>query len=649
MQPLPLDILGAHEKDGEVTFGLWLPWVSAQDGYSLTAKVTHEHDQFLKEIPAHEFALHHSTRAPHGDFWSVKVPIAGTRRPVPRSAWGQPGRYLYRYCLHGGDSKAIDWITDPYAREFGVGKMSAFTVGEAPFAWSAAETDWRTPVLSDLVLYELNLAEFADDLEQAIEQLPYLRSLGVNAVEIMPVSNVTAVVDWGYLPVGYFGVDERFGRAADFQRFVDAAHRNGIAVVVDVVYGHTSGTFAYQYVYERLGYHENPFMGSFARDLFGHGTDFRRPLTQDFFLSASLHWLDTYHIDGFRYDCVPNYWDGAVGDGYANLVYHTWSQVHARATARQGYWRRFEGPGGELRLIQCAEQLEAPVQVLNESFSNCTWQNGTLGAARAVAHGDRGRLADLGLQLGLTGYPTEQSVDGTTMHKTALQYIESHDHPRFLCDFGTREIDEAQNELFREGDRDRWYKVQPFLIAQLLSKGIPMLWEGQEIGENYHLPGFGAGRVAMLRPMRWDYFYDDTGRRLLDLVSDLLWLRRSRAQLRRGEFFFFNHWDRYLSKGVLLFARYQESDYTLVAVNVGDEAQQVPFWFPIGGDYREELHGGALDLKGIAPYRETTLEIPSNYGRVWTSGAPPVIARPRQFEPPRPRPRHDRGWVPAEW
>jgi maltooligosyltrehalose trehalohydrolase len=55
-----------------------------------------------------------------------------------------------------------------------------------------------------------------------------------------------------------------------------------------------------------------------------------------------------------------------------------------------------------------------------------------------------------------------------------------------------------------------------------------------------------------------------------------------------------------------------------VAVNTTETDQTVPFWFPIGGNYVEELHGGPLNLSGIAPLQETSLTIPSHYGRIWT-------------------------------
>jgi len=153
-----------------------------------------------------------------------------------------------------------------------------------------------------------------------------------------------------------------------------------------------------------------------------------------------------------------------------------------------------------------------------------------------------------------------------------------------------------------------------------LSKGIPMLWQGEEFGENYYLPDVGAGRVSLLRPLQWDLFYDSNGQRLVQLVRKLLRIRRARPQIREGTYFFFNDWDRYQAKGTLLFARYIESRYTLVAVNIGDADQKVPFWFPIGGDYVEELEGGTLGLKGVIPLQETSLQIPSHYGRVWTAG-----------------------------
>jgi maltooligosyltrehalose trehalohydrolase len=622
MDLLPLGALGAIESNGCVSFGIWLPWVSKDRGNIVSVKIIHEADQFLQNIPAREFPLTHSVRPPYGDFWSVTVPIRDIPPEVPASAWGSPGRYLYRYTLDNPDVGLLDWIVDPFAREFGVGKLSAFTFGYQPYAWSVAEAHWRTPALQDLVLYEINIAELGGNLNRTRDLMAYLHDLGVNAIEVMPLSNVGISVDWGYLPIGFFGVDERLGKRSDFQQVVDVAHQHGIAVIVDAVYGHTGVDFPYYDTYTRLRYHENPFMGPFAKDYFstfGKSTDFRRQLTREYFFSVNHHWLEVYHIDGFRYDCVPNYWDGPLGVGYASLVYETYQLAKDQISEGRPYWSRFDnGPNEPLSLVQMAEQLEDPEGVLRTTYSNSTWQNRTFDAARSVARGSRGSLYEFGLSLGSFGYPDQETANGDLIPKVALQYIENHDHERFLCNFGVYNSDEAGNPLFSEANRQLWYLVQPYLIALLMSKGMPMLWQGQEFAENYFLPEFGAGRVSLLRPVRWDYFYDVPGQQIVRLVRQLLRIRRERSHVRRGAYYFFNHWERYQSIGVLVFARYDASQYTLVAINTSGADQTVPFWFPLAGDYQEELHGGALDLVGIPLLQEVRLTIPSNYGRIWT-------------------------------
>src|SRR6266516_5166256 len=127
MNLLPLGSLGAVESNGTMTFGIWLPWVSDSDGNSVYVKIIHERDQFLQNIPPQEFPMTHSVRSPHGDFWSVTVPIAGTSSAG--SAWGRVGRYVYRYQIDNPAVGTLDWVIDPFAREFGRGRLSAFTLG----------------------------------------------------------------------------------------------------------------------------------------------------------------------------------------------------------------------------------------------------------------------------------------------------------------------------------------------------------------------------------------------------------------------------------------------------------------------------------------------------------------------------------------
>jgi 1,4-alpha-glucan branching enzyme len=613
MQLLPLNKLGPREvSPGSIHFGLFLPWVNAGDGHRLSVKIIHESDQFLQAIPALEFPLSHSMDPAYGDYWSAQVDIRASDRPTPASAWGQPGTYVYRFQLASPLlEEPLDWIVDPFAREFGIGRLSAFTLGFQDHTWSAAESGWKTPKLDHLIVYEIMLHEFRGNLEQAAGRLPYLSDLGVNCIEVMPITNVEAELNWGFEPIGFFGVDERFGNRTNFQNFVDIAHQNGIAVILDVVYGHTGQNFPYEYVYSALRYRENPFMGAFAKDMFGPSTDWKRPFVRDYFFTVNHFWLDKCHVDGFRYDCVPNYWDGPVGVGYSNLAYETYQFVRGQPGGQ--HWDRFHN-SSDFNLVQCAEQLEDPRGVVWQTYTNCTWQNDTLNAANAVAKGDRGRLYDLGLQLGLNGFPGTVTHNNDTLPKSAFQHLENHDHSRFLANFG---VIKGDDPLFDKADRSKWFKVQPFLIALFTGKGIPMLWQGEELGADNCIPERGLARIGVIRPMPWELFYDEEGRSILRLCRLLTRLRRSNPQFTAGDYFFYNDWSSYQSKGVLLFSRSDGTRFALVALNFTDAEAKVPFVFARAGAYNELLHGAHNFTAQAGEHR--WLDVPSNYGRIWST------------------------------
>lgn len=612
MKLLPLDRLGPHElENGQVRFGFLLPRVSAADGNMLFVKIIHEADQFLQAIQPRRYPLNHSMHPVYGDLWSGTITIDPADPPTPGSAWGRPGRYVYRFELESPLlSEPLDWIIDPYAREYGCGRQSAFTLGYTDHVWSPVEQTWKTPALEDIIAYEIMLHEFAGGLSGAREKLPYLRDLGINCLEIMPVANVDRTVDWGFEPVGPFGLDERFGKRHDLQAFVQDAHEHGIAVVLDMIYGHTGRAFAYERVYSRLGRGNNPFMGAYAKDMFGPSVDYGREFTRDFYFTVNHYWLDRYHADGIRYDCVPNYYEGCTDVGYSNLVYCTYKEVEA--TGGAGHWQRFFH-GGRFHLIQCAEQLERPIEIVEKTYSNCTWQNETLNAAAAVAAGDFPWLYSLGMCLGLSGYPLQATHGADSLDKQALQYLENHDHPRFICRFGTVSL---YREVLREGRRENWYRLQPYLIGLLLAKGIPMLWQGQEIVENYDVPESGPARIGTLRPVRWERFYDEPGTAIVRLCRKLIALRRDESVFRRGSYYFFNDWHQHQWRGLLLFQRELGDTTAVVALNFSGHHHHVDFTFSRAGDYREQLHGQENHL-GVAAGSTVTLRIPSHYGRVW--------------------------------
>jgi 1,4-alpha-glucan branching enzyme len=619
MNYLPMDKLGAREvSPGVIEFGVFLPGVDDAKGYAVSVKIIHEEDQYLQSAPPAAVAQTHSLDPTYGDYWSGQIDLNAVAAPPGSTAFGKPGRYVYRYLIHSATRGEIDFIVDPFAREVGVGRLSAITVGYQPYVFTANENVWKTPATKDLIIYELMISEFRIDIDRTIRQLPYLADLAINCIELMPTSNVLETIDWGYDPIGYFCVAERFGRRADLQRLIDACHQNGIAVVVDSVYGHTGGDFGYTRLYDALGGDlPNPFNGGGGD--YGTTSSFAKQLTRDYFYSVNQFWLDTFHVDGFRFDDVPEYFDGPTGSGYANLVYQTYQFVKSKNGFGDHYQRFFDTPGN-VNLIQIAEYLPDPPSILNGTYSTATWQDGTLAAAANCAAGKPGAIEQLGLQLGLSGYPTSVTANGETIAKTALQYVENHDHQRFVCTFGTVPVDnDPANALLRQGDRNgKWAKVQPYLIAILTAKGVPLLAEGQEFGENYWIPDTGYGRVMLYRPVRWDYFYDAFGQALIRLIRKLTRIRHNCLEFREGSHYFYNDDNAFNSKGLLAFSRQLGTTFSLVVVNFTDQPQTTVFAFPIGGNYIEEIEGNQ-NLLNVTAGVPQPLRIPSNYGCIWTN------------------------------
>jgi 1,4-alpha-glucan branching enzyme len=217
------------------------------------------------------------------------------------------------------------------------------------------------------------------------------------------------------------------------------------------------------------------------------------------------------------------------------------------------------------------------------------------------------------MRLGLWGYPETATHNGDDLPKTALQYLENHDHPRFICFFGTHSL---YHDVFKEGNRGNWFKLQPYAIGLLLAKGIPLLWQGQEIVENYDVPDSGPARIGTLRPVRWEKFYTEEGQSMIQLYRKLIALRNEERVFRHGSFFFVDNWDQHQSKGLLLFIRQLENKFALVALNFSGDNHTIDYTFEMGGDYHEQLHHED-NLMNLAPGQIRVLTIPSHYGRVW--------------------------------
>ncbi|HYE56950.1 MAG TPA: alpha-amylase family glycosyl hydrolase, partial [Rhodothermales bacterium] len=175
-----------------------------------------------------------------------------------------------------------------------------------PDAFSWTDDAWTHVPLEDYVLYELHVGTFTPEgtFAAAMERLPYLRDLGVTAVELMPVHAFPGRFNWGYDPGTLWAVPPPYGTSDDLQRLVDRAHALGLAVVVDVVLNHLGPDGAYVAAFAPMLTPAATPWGDAMNLSSPHSAGVRR-----FLIESALLWLREFHADGLRLDATSRLLD----------------------------------------------------------------------------------------------------------------------------------------------------------------------------------------------------------------------------------------------------------------------------------------------------------------------------------------------------
>ncbi len=215
----------------------------------------------------------------------------------------------YLYAITNGKQKLKR--IDPRALEVTHSSGHAVVRGQ-DFEWK--ETDLRLPAQNQLVIYEIHPRTFAEDrespcLEAMIPKLSYLRDLGINAIELMPLAEFPGENSWGYNPSHPFAVESSYGGPVALKRLVQAAHEHGIAVIVDVVYNHFGPADLDLWQFD--GWSENGGGGIYFYNDWKAETpwgatrpDYGRGEVRQYIFDNAMMWLDDYRVDGLRYDAT---------------------------------------------------------------------------------------------------------------------------------------------------------------------------------------------------------------------------------------------------------------------------------------------------------------------------------------------------------
>jgi maltooligosyltrehalose trehalohydrolase len=233
-------------------------------------------------------------------------------------AEAQPGDRYY-YVVDGRQ------VPDPVSRLLPEGVHGPTEiVNPLQFQWT--DSEWRGLTFPDYVLYELHLGTFTPEgtFDGAIKKLDALKQLGVTAVELMPVNAFPGRRNWGYDGVGLYAVQASYGGPEAFRRFVDEAHRRGLAVILDLVYNHLGNEGNYLRLFGPYftARHQTPWGEAINYD--DEGCEGVRR----FIVDNALYWLNEYHLDGLRLDAVQTIRDNSPRHIVAEIA----ERAHALGT-----------------------------------------------------------------------------------------------------------------------------------------------------------------------------------------------------------------------------------------------------------------------------------------------------------------------------
>jgi maltooligosyltrehalose trehalohydrolase len=207
----------------------------------------------------------------------------------------------YFYLLNGERQ-----LPDPVSRSQPEGVHGPTRVVD-PAAFSWTDEGWRGIPLKEYVIYELHVGTFTPEgtFEAVIPKLAYLKSVGITAVELMPVAQFPGERNWGYDGASLYAPQSSYGGPEGLKRLIDACHREGLAVVLDVVYNHLGpeGNYLGEYA---------PIYSEVYKSPWGSALNFDGPESDGvrrFFIENALYWLTEYHVDALRLDAAHLIYD----------------------------------------------------------------------------------------------------------------------------------------------------------------------------------------------------------------------------------------------------------------------------------------------------------------------------------------------------
>lgn len=435
--------------------------------------------------------------------------------------------------LDESNDQYIDEVTYPNLPVYPTGKTShAVTLlrtGDDAYSWKVA--NFEAPEKTDLVIYELLIRDFdaLHSYDALQTRLDYLEDLGVNAIELMPVSEFDGNESWGYNPSFHMALDKYYGTPTAFKEFIDECHKRGIAVILDVVYNHATGQNPYYRMWNTNngGYGgqasaDSPFFNPVARHSYSVFNDFNhsKQATKDYVKRTTQYWIDEYHLDGFRWDLTKGFTQ--------NCTENNESCTNAPQSDRVAVLKEYADYQWDIKanfyvifehLGTNTEETEWVNYRLNEGKGIMMWSKLTEPYNESTLGFHENGKSDF-------SWIDYKERDWTVPANVA--YMESHDEERLMYknleygnSNGAYNVKDLSTALTREKIAGAFYFTVP---------GPKMIWQFGELGYDYSINycpdgSIDSGCRVSNKPIRWDYADDPERKDIYDVWAKLIKLK----------------------------------------------------------------------------------------------------------------------------
>ena len=402
-----------------------------------------------------------------------------------------------------------------YPAEYTSQIASVLQTQQEEYNWQ--NPDFAPPEKAELVIYELLIRDFLDkhNYQTLIDTLSYLKNLGINAIELMPVNEFEGNSSWGYNPSFYFAPDKYYGPKKELKAFIDSCHGKEIAVIQDMVLNHSYGQSPMVRMYFDPDAGEygqptavNPWYNETCPHppyCWGFDFDHEAKVTQEFVDSVNGFWLEEYNVDGFRFDFTKGFTNNSSSDeGWS----YDQDRVNILKRMADEIWKT--NSDAYVILEHFAENSEEK-ELAN--YGMMTWGNMNHSYNEATMGYNSGDKSDFsGVSYNERGWSNPHLVG----------YMESHDEERLMyknLEYGNSSGDYDITKLKTAINRVKL--AATFFIPV---PGPKMIWQFGELGYDYSIDY--NGRTGQ-KPVKWDYFEDKNRKSLYNLFKVLIHLRKN--------------------------------------------------------------------------------------------------------------------------